>query len=77
MRRTIGRGKPINLVVGGYVKGESAESLEGRKHEIYSLSLGWENQERNEIMISYGFKCIKRHLIRNYKLWYRIRKDKN
>ncbi len=33
----IGRGKPLNLAVGGYIKGKSTESLFARKHEMYSL----------------------------------------
>ena len=33
----IGRGKDLNLAVGGYIKGKSTESLFGCKHEIYSL----------------------------------------
>lgn len=58
--KTVGRGNPINLAVGGYVKGESAESLEGRKHELYSLSSGWENQENDmRLLISYGVNAQK------------------
>ena len=34
----------IKLAVGGYVKGGSAESLAGRKHETYSLATDWENK---------------------------------
>jgi len=36
--------KGVKLAVGGYVKGGSTESLAGRKHELYSLSTGWENK---------------------------------
>jgi CRISPR system Cascade subunit CasA len=32
----------IKLAVGGYIKGGSTESLAGRRHEMYSLSTGWE-----------------------------------
>ena len=53
--KTVGRKNSINLAVGGYVKGESAESLAGRKHENYSMSSGWENQVAEiELLISYG-----------------------
>ncbi len=38
------RGKDIKLAIGGYVKGGSAESLAGRKHETYSLATDWENR---------------------------------
>jgi len=38
------RGKNIKLAIGGYVKGGSAESLAGRKHETYSLATDWENK---------------------------------
>ncbi len=46
---TVFRGQPakptlLHLAVGAYVKGGSAEKLAGRKHEIYSLPSGWENQ---------------------------------
>lgn len=55
--QTIGRGKSINLVVGGYVK-KSNESLAGRKHEFYSLSSGWENQiAEMRLLISYGINA--------------------
>ena len=39
-----GKQTPLHLAVGAYVKGGSAEKLAGRKHEIYSLPSGWENQ---------------------------------
>ncbi|MDE0518736.1 MAG: type I-E CRISPR-associated protein Cse1/CasA [Bdellovibrionales bacterium] len=45
----IGRGKSINLSVGGYIKGKSTESLAGRKHEIYSLKSGW-SEKQGEII---------------------------
>ncbi|MDO9169177.1 MAG: type I-E CRISPR-associated protein Cse1/CasA [Methylobacter sp.] len=38
------RGKGIKLAIGGYVKGGSAESLAGRRHETYSLATDWENK---------------------------------
>lgn len=34
----------IKLAVGGYIKGASAESLAGRKHELYSLSTDWQDK---------------------------------
>ena len=40
----IGKGKMIYLAVGGYIKGKSAESLLGRKHELYCLTSGWEDK---------------------------------
>ncbi len=53
-------GKPtsLHLAVGAYVKGGSAEKLAGRKHEIYSLPSGWEEQY-NEIkqLVSYGLEA--------------------
>lgn len=58
--QTVGRGKPINLVVGGYVKGNSLESLAGRKHEMYSISSGWENQiAEMSLLVSYGLDAQK------------------
>ncbi|AKB58139.1 type I-E CRISPR-associated protein Cse1/CasA [Methanosarcina barkeri] len=58
--QTIGRKKPINLVVGGYVKGKSTESLAGRKHEMYSISSGWENQiAEMSLLVSYGLDAQK------------------
>ena len=58
--QNVGRGKPINLAVGGYVKGESAESLAGRKHELYSMSSGWENRVKDiELLILCGVNAQK------------------
>ncbi len=56
----LGRGKNINLIVGGYVKGGSTESLAGRKHETYSLNTGW-NQQKEEIgqLIDYALSAQK------------------
>jgi len=34
----------VKLAVGGYIKGGSTESLAGRRHELYSLSSGWETK---------------------------------
>lgn len=58
--QNLGRGKKINLIVGGYVKGGSTESLAGRKHEIYSLNMGW-NQQKKEIglLIDYALSAQK------------------
>lgn len=59
----------INLSVGGYVKGESAESLAGRKHEFFSLSSGWKEQV-SEIhqMVSLGLKAqnILNHAVNEF-----------
>ena len=56
----VGRGNTINLAVGGYVKGESTESLAGRKHELYSMSSGWENRvEDIELLILCGVNAQK------------------
>lgn len=56
----IGRGRPINLVVGGYVKGGSQESLATRKHELYAISSGWEKQAAEiNLLISYGLDAQK------------------
>lgn len=58
--QTIGRGKSINLVVGGYVKGGSQESIAARKHELYGISSGWENQIAEiNLLISYGLDAQK------------------
>lgn len=54
------RGKNIKLAVGGYVKGGSAESLAGRKHEIYSLSTDWENRSAEmDHLITMGINVYK------------------
>jgi len=45
------RGRDIKLAIGGYVKGGSAESLAGRKHEIYSLSNNWENKSSEMLLL--------------------------
>lgn len=58
--QTIGHGKYINLIVGGYVK-KSNESLAGRKHELYSMPSGWENQVAEiKLLISYGVDAQKK-----------------
>jgi len=50
-----GKPTPLHLAVGAYVKGGSAEKLAGRKHEIYSLPSGWENQAKEmKQLINYG-----------------------
>jgi len=49
------RSKTLHLAVGAYVKGGSAEKLAGRKHEIYSLPSGWDNQVAEmKQLINYG-----------------------
>ncbi|MDD4804776.1 MAG: type I-E CRISPR-associated protein Cse1/CasA [Candidatus Pacebacteria bacterium] len=58
--KIVGRKKSINLAVGGYVQGNSTESLAGRKHEMYSISSGWENQiAEMSLLISYGLDAQK------------------
>lgn len=61
--------KGINLSVGGYVKGKSAESLAGRKHEFFNLSSGWKEQvaEIHQI-ISLGLKAqsILNHAVNEF-----------
>ena len=60
---TIFRGQPgkprsLHLAIGAYVKGGSAEKLAGRKHEIYSLPSGWENQiTEMKQLINYGLEA--------------------
>ena len=71
----VGRGKPINLAVGGYVKGESAESLAGRKHELYSMSSGWENRVKDiELLILYGVNAQKALDTALYIFWNELKK---
>jgi len=59
------RGQPgkqasLHLAVGAYVKGGSAEKIAGRKHEIYSLPSGWENQAAEmKLLINYGLEAQK------------------
>ena len=51
----------IKLAVGGYVKGAASESLAGRKHELYSLSSGWETKTANiNSLIKLGVDTQKR-----------------
>lgn len=55
------RGKGIKLAIGGYVKGGSAESLAGRKHETYSLSTDWENKSAEmDHLIKIGLDVYKK-----------------
>ncbi|CCE25376.1 type I-E CRISPR-associated protein Cse1/CasA [Methylotuvimicrobium alcaliphilum] len=55
------RGRNIKLAVGGYVKGGSAESLAGRKHETYSLSTNWENKSAEmDHLIKMGLEVYKK-----------------
>ncbi|MBU0675193.1 MAG: type I-E CRISPR-associated protein Cse1/CasA [Proteobacteria bacterium] len=58
--REVWIGVALKLAVGGYVKGKSAESLAGRRHEVFSLSTGWE-EKTAEIMalISLGTSAFK------------------
>lgn len=52
---------PIKLAIGGYVKGGSAESLAGRKHETYSLSTDWENKSADMLhLINIGLDVYKK-----------------
>lgn len=49
------RGKELNIAVGGYIKGDSAESLAWRRHETFSLAQGWEDRASEmETLISIG-----------------------
>jgi CRISPR-associated endonuclease/helicase Cas3 len=51
---------PLDLAVGGYVKGKSAESLAGRRHEIFSMSSGWDKQTAAiKKLISIGISAFK------------------
>ncbi|WKJ90932.1 type I-E CRISPR-associated protein Cse1/CasA [Methylomonas montana] len=51
----------IALAVGGYVKGNSAESLAGRRHEIYSLAQGWQdNSPELDNLIAFALLCQQR-----------------
>jgi len=52
---------PIKLAIGGYVKGGSAESLAGRKHETYSLSTDWVNKSAEMLhLINIGLEVYKK-----------------
>lgn len=58
--KAVFKSKPLHLAVGAYVKGGSAEKLAGRKHEIYSLPSGWENQAAEiKQLVSYGLEAQK------------------
>jgi len=55
------RGKNIKLAIGGYVKGGSAESLAGRKHETYSLATDRENRSAEiDRLIFMGLNTYKK-----------------
>ncbi|EGW22014.1 type I-E CRISPR-associated protein Cse1/CasA [Methylobacter tundripaludum] len=55
------RGRDIKLAIGGYVKGGSAESLAGRRHETYSLSTDWENKSAEMLhLINIGLEVYKK-----------------
>lgn len=55
------RGKNIKLAIGGYVKGGSAESLAGRRHETYSLATDWENKSAEmDHLINMGLEVYKK-----------------
>lgn len=56
--RAVFKSRSIHLAVGAYVKGGSAEKLAGRKHEIYSLPSGWENQMAEiKQLVNYGLEA--------------------
>ena len=56
----IGRGRSINLVIGGYVKGKAQESVDDRKHEFYGISSGWETRFAEiNLLVSYGIDAQK------------------
>ena len=51
----------IQLAIGGYIKGGSAESLAGRRHEIYSLAEGWQNNSAElNGLIDFAVTCQQR-----------------
>lgn len=51
----------IQLAVGGYIKGGSTESLAGRRHEIYSLAEGWQdNSAELNTLIDFAILCQQR-----------------
>lgn len=60
--KEVWRKEKIKLAVGGYIKGGSTESLAGRRHELYSLSSGWETKATEMD------KLIKRGLETQHKL---------
>ncbi len=54
------RTKVINLIVGGYVKGKSTESLAARKHEMYGLDASWnENFASIQFIVDLGINIQK------------------
>lgn len=54
------RTKVINLIVGGYVKGKSTESLAARKHEMYGLDASWnENFTSIQFVVDLGISIQK------------------
>ena len=58
--RKVWLGQPLRLAVGGYVKGKTTESLAGRRHEIFSLASGWENQAPEMIaLVKFGVKAFE------------------
>lgn len=51
----------IRLAVGGYIKGASTESLDGRRHEIYSLAEGWQHNSAGlNKLIDFAVLCQRR-----------------
>lgn len=58
--RKVWLGTPLNLAVGGYVKGKTAENLAGRRHEIFNLSSGWEDQASEmKGLVKFGVKAFE------------------
>ena len=52
--------KTVNLGVGGYVKGKSAESLAARRHEMYGLDASWnENFANIQFIVDLGISIQK------------------
>lgn len=51
----------IKLAVGGYAKGKSTEKIASRKHELYSLSSGWETKTPEiDYLIKLGIKTYNK-----------------
>lgn len=51
----------IHLAVGGYIKGGSTESLAGRRHEVYSLAEGWQdNSAELNALTDFAIFCQQR-----------------
>lgn len=59
--RRVWPSEEIHLAVGGYVKGNSTESLAGRRHEIYSLAQEWQDKSGElHHLVDFALKCQQR-----------------